>query len=117
MAGRPFGKVAAEMIAAGQSEPAVLREFRDRYVLKRRKVAVKALEDAFSSGEMKRSVDPELLLDLIFGPIYFRLLVKHQPLDQAFGKNLLDYVLRRAVTIDGTGDHNVISIRRVTKRN
>ena len=94
----PFGKVAAEMIAAGQSEPALLREFRDRYVLKRRKVAVKALEDAYASGEMKRSVDPELLLDLIFGPIYFRLLVKHQPLDQVFGKDLLDYVLRPAVT-------------------
>jgi len=90
-----FGKVAAEMIAAGQSEPAVLREFRDRYVLKRRKVAVKALEEAHASGEMNRSVDPELLLDLIFGPIYFRLLVKHQPLNQAFGKDLLDFVLRK----------------------
>jgi AcrR family transcriptional regulator len=91
----PFGKVAAEMIAAGQSEPAVLREFRDRYVLKRREVAVKSIEEAYASGEMKRSVDPELLLDLIFGPIYFRLLVKHQPLDQAFGRELLDYVLGR----------------------
>jgi AcrR family transcriptional regulator len=112
----PFGKIAAEMIAAGQSEPAVLREFRDRYVLKRRMVAVKALEDAYASGEMKRSVDPELLLDLIFGPIYFRLLVKHQPLDQAFGKNLLDYVLRRAVTINVAGDYDALSIRGVTKR-
>ena len=91
----PFGKVAAEMIAAGQSEPAVLREFRDRYVLKRRKVAVKALEEAYAAREMKRSVDPELLLDLIFGPIYFRLLVKHQPLNQAFGKDLLDFVLQK----------------------
>ena len=91
----PFGRVAAEMIAAGQSEPTVLREFRDRYVLKRRKVAVKALEEAYASGEMKRSVDPELLLDLIFGPIYFRLLVKHQPLSQAFGKDLLNFVLQK----------------------
>jgi AcrR family transcriptional regulator len=92
----PFGKVAAEMIAAGQSEPKVLREFRDRYVLKRRKVAVNALEDAYASGEMKRSVNPELLLDLIFGPIYFRLLVKHQPLNQAFGRELMDYVLGKS---------------------
>jgi AcrR family transcriptional regulator len=89
----PFGKVAAEMITEGQSEPAVLREFRDRYVLKRRKVSVKALEDAISSGKISRSVDPEILLDLIFGPIYYRLLVKHQPLDQAFGRALVDYVL------------------------
>lgn len=89
----PFGKVAAEMIAEGQSEPAVLREFRDRYLLKRRVVAVKAIEDASASGEFERSVDPELLCDLIFGPIYYRLLVKHQPLDQKFGTALVDYVL------------------------
>jgi AcrR family transcriptional regulator len=89
----PFGKVAAEMIAEGQSEPAVLREFRDRYLLKRRKVSVRVLKHAIASGEFKRSVDPELLLDLIFGPIYYRLLVKHQPLDQAFGTALVDYVL------------------------
>jgi Tetracyclin repressor-like, C-terminal domain len=57
-------------------------------------IAVKALQDAYASGDLKRSVDPELFLDLIFGPIYFRLLVKHQPLDQAFGKDLLDFVLR-----------------------
>jgi AcrR family transcriptional regulator len=89
----PFGKVAAEMIAEGQSEPAVLREFRDRYLLKRRKVSIRALKGAIASGEFKRSVDPELLLDLIFGPIYYRLLVKHQPLNQEFGTALVDYVL------------------------
>jgi AcrR family transcriptional regulator len=91
----PFGRIAAEMIAEGQSEPVVLREFRNRYIFKRRAVSVKAIEDAYASGEFKRSVDPELLLDLIFGPIYYRLLVKHQPLDQQFGKALLDYVLAR----------------------
>ena len=90
---RPFGRIAAEMIAEGQSEPAVLREFRDRYLLKRRMVAVRAIKDASASGEFKRSVDAELLCDLIFGPIYYRLLVKHQPLDQKFGRSLLDFVL------------------------
>jgi AcrR family transcriptional regulator len=89
----PFGKIAAEMIAEGQSEPAVLREFRNRYVLKRRAVSVKAFQDASASGEFNRSVDHELLSDLIFGPIYYRLLVKHQPLDQKFGKALVDQIL------------------------
>jgi len=89
----PFGKLAAELIAAGQSEPDVLREFRDRYMLKRREVLGKALEDAYAAGEFKRAVDAELLSDLIFGPIYYRLLVKHQPLDQQFGAALVDHVL------------------------
>jgi AcrR family transcriptional regulator len=88
-----FGKVAAEMIAEGQSEPAVLREFRNGYLLKRRAVSVKAFENASASGIFRRSVDPELLSDLIFGPIYYRLLVKHQPLNQSFGTALVDYIL------------------------
>lgn len=92
-----FGKIAAEMIAEGQSEPALLREFRNRYMLKRRAVSVKAFQDAAASGEFKRPVDPELLSDLIFGPIYYRLLVKHQPLDQRFGKALVEYVLAHIV--------------------
>jgi len=89
----PFGKVAAEMIAEGQSDPAVLREFRNRYLLKRRSVLAKAFKDEIAAGTVKGPVDHELLLDLIFGPIYYRLLLKHQPLDQAFGAALVEYVL------------------------
>jgi len=89
----PFGKVAAEMIAEGQSDPAVLREFRNRYLLKRRSVLAKAFKDDLAVGTLKEPVDHELLLDLIFGPIYYRLLMKHQPLDQAFGAALVEYVL------------------------
>ncbi len=37
--------------------------------------------------------DPELLIDLIYGPIYYRLLVGHQPLDTCFGDALVDSVL------------------------
>lgn len=40
-----------------------------------------------------REVDPELLIDMIYGPIYYRLLVKHQPLDQRFGDELLDQIM------------------------
>ena len=89
----PFGKVAAEMIAEGQSDPAVLREFRNRYVLKRRAVLAKAFKEELAAGRLKGPVDHDLLLDLIFGPIYYRLLVKHQPLDQAFGTALVEHVL------------------------
>ena len=81
------------MIAEGQSDPAVLREFRNRYLLKRRSVLAKAFKDDLAAGTLKEPVDHELLLDLIFGPVYYRLLVKHQPLDQAFGAALVEYVL------------------------
>ena len=85
-----FGKVVAEIIGEGQGDVEVLREYRDRYVHKRRAVTREAIERAVAGGEFKRKVDPEFLIDLIYGPIYYRLLVQHQKLDQRFGQALVD---------------------------
>lgn len=85
-----FGKVAAEIIAEGQSDPAILREYRDRYMIKRRAFAYEVIDRAVEAGELKPPVDAELLMDMIYGPIYFRLLVRHGELDQAFGDALVD---------------------------
>ena len=88
-----FGKVSAEIVAEGQSEPDVLREYRERYVLKRRAYSRGLVERAKASGEFRADVDPELLIDMVYGPIYYRLLVGHQPLDKRFGDALVDGVM------------------------
>lgn len=89
-----FGKVAADIIAEGQSEPHVLEEYRNRYMSKRRAFTTEQLARAQASGEFTKSIAPDLLIDMIYGPIYYRLLVGHQKLDQRFGKELVDQVLK-----------------------
>lgn len=91
-----FGKVAREIIAEGQSDPNVLREYRDRYLSKRRAFSHTVIERAKATGEFRSDVDPDLLIDMIYGPIYYRLLLQHEPLDEAFGKRLVDEALTRA---------------------
>lgn len=88
-----FGKVAADIISEGQSDPTVLNEFRERYMLKRRAFTREWIARARASGEFRQEVDPELLMDMVYGPIYFRLLVRHQPLDARFGEQLLGHVM------------------------
>jgi AcrR family transcriptional regulator len=87
------GKVAAEILAEGQSEPGVLQEYRDRYLSKRRAFATEVIERAQASGEFRKDIDPQVLIDMIFGPIYYRRLVRHQPLDERFGNELVDHLL------------------------
>jgi len=87
------GKVAAEILAEGQSEPSVLQEYRDRYQSKRRACATEVIERAQASGEFRKDIDPQVLIDMIFGPIYFRRLVRHQKLDERFGKELVDHIM------------------------
>ncbi len=88
-----FGKVAADIISEGQSDPSVLQEYRDRYVSKRRAFTLEVIRQAYACGEFKRPVDPELLIDMLYGPIYYRLLLRHRPIDEQFGNDLLDHVL------------------------
>src|SRR5215813_2963145 len=88
-----FGTVSAQIIAQGQSDPAVLHEYRERYVRMRRDLTIPVIERGYVTGEFKRRVDPHLLIDMIYGPIYYRLLVRYLPLNQAFIDELLDHVL------------------------
>ena len=85
-----FGKVIAELIAEGQSDPKVLRELYDQHIGVRRAHAVVEIEKAKLSGEFREDTDAELLVDQIFGPIYYRMLLRITPLDRAFGDKLLD---------------------------
>lgn len=87
------GKVAAEILAEGQSEPGVLQEYRERYLRKRRAFAAEVIARAQASGEFRKDIDPQVLQDMIFGPLYFRRLVRHQPLDERFGNELVDHIL------------------------
>jgi hypothetical protein len=37
-----------------------------------------------SDGEIRADIDPDTALDLLYGPLYIRLLLKHAPLDEDF---------------------------------
>jgi hypothetical protein len=89
-----FGKVITELIAEGQSDPKVLQELYEQHIGVRRAKTAADIERGKASGEFSADTDAELLVDQIFGPIYYRMLLRITPLDQAFGDKLLDQVLR-----------------------
>ena len=92
-----FGKVLSELIAEGQSSPTVLLELGE-LLIDARRLALKAdVERGKLNGEFSSDVDPDLLVDSIFGPLFYHLLLKIRPLDQAYGTYLIDQVLRGAV--------------------
>src|SRR6201987_4913904 len=89
----PFGKIVAGLIAEGQSEPAVLQEFFDRWVSPRRTATIADLERGKNAGELRPETEPELLNDAIFGVIYYRLLLRSDPLTRRFGDELVEQVI------------------------
>jgi AcrR family transcriptional regulator len=88
-----FGKVMADLIAEGQSEPGVLRDLFGQHVSVRRAAAIADVRRGQAAGEIAADVDPELMIDGMIGPIYFRLLMQHAPLTQDFGQAIVSQVL------------------------
>ena len=89
-----FGRFFADLIAEGQSDPAVLRELYDKHIAIRRASAAADVERGKAMGEFSTDTDPILLIDALFGAIYLRLLLKFAPLTDEYGSDLVDQVLR-----------------------
>jgi AcrR family transcriptional regulator len=90
----PFGKIVAGLIAEGQSEPGVLKEFFDRWVSPRRTATIADLQRGKNASELRSEAEPELLNDAIFGAIYYRLLLRSGPLTRRFGEELVEQIIR-----------------------
>ncbi|CAN7728311.1 TetR/AcrR family transcriptional regulator [Variovorax sp. LjRoot290] len=78
------GRIVSQIMAEGQGDPDVLREFRERFWYGRRAVVREVVEQARLRGEFRSDIDTELQMDVMYAPIYFRLLMGHLPLDKKF---------------------------------
>lgn len=94
------GYILAQIIAEGQSDPEVLKEFRSRFWDDRRALALKLVEKACEQGELRDDIPPDLMLDHMFAPIYFHLLSGQTPLNEAFSDTLCDSLMRLLAPAD-----------------
>jgi AcrR family transcriptional regulator len=90
--GGPLGRVIAAVIGAGQSEPEMLEAFQNYYVEPRRREARELLKRAMKNGELRPDLDPNLILDILYGPLYLRLLIQSGPLTLAFIDQVFEIV-------------------------
>ena len=90
----PTGRHVTTMIAASDSETEFSKAFRNHFVLARRAEGRVLLEQAIRDREVRRDLDVEVALDLLYGPLFFRLLMGHAPLDEAFVDRSLLLALR-----------------------
>jgi AcrR family transcriptional regulator len=89
---RPFGRVIAGLVAQAQTDPEFATLYRDHFVRPRRDATRPLLLRAIDRGEVAAGTDLELALDLLYGPIYHRLLHGHAPLTERFVTQVIDAV-------------------------
>ncbi len=84
------GAVVGELIGQAQTDPELQAAFLQRYSGPRRALAVEALRQTQARGQVRATVDPEIVVDQLWGACYHRLLVPDQPLTEEFVDGLLD---------------------------
>ncbi|MDF5718343.1 MAG: TetR/AcrR family transcriptional regulator [Rhizonema sp. NSF051] len=88
-----LGSAVAGLVAEAQTDSNVAEAFRDLFLADHREAIRTVLSQGITSGEIRPDLNLELGIDAIYGPIWYRLLVKHAPLDDAFAEELVNLVM------------------------
>jgi AcrR family transcriptional regulator len=88
------GYVMAELLGHAQSDPALAETLRVRWLQPRREAAAAVLRRAIDRGEIRSDVSLPVLMDELYGPVYWRLIARHEPLSDEFAHELVANTLR-----------------------
>jgi AcrR family transcriptional regulator len=78
----PSGHILGQFVAEAQSDKEFAALYRERFLKPRREATGVIFDRGVNRGEIDQNLDRELVLDLIYAPAVYRLMVGHAPLDR-----------------------------------
>ncbi|MBL4935551.1 TetR/AcrR family transcriptional regulator [Clostridium sp. YIM B02515] len=88
------GNVITQIIAEGQHDIQLAEIYRKAYFTPRREISKQILERGISRGELRKDLNIGACIDLIWGPIFYRLLITGEVIDETFIKEIVDYAFK-----------------------
>ncbi len=82
------GKPLRALAAGALTNEKVRAAFLEHWLDPRRQVAARILEDGMITGEFRQDLDIEAVIDVLFSPIYHRLLLTRMPLGRPFAESI-----------------------------
>jgi AcrR family transcriptional regulator len=86
--------VMPSLVGAMRQRPELARAVRDGFLATRREALRTVLERGVARGELRSDLDFELALDVLGGPLFYRLLITGGPLDEHLAEGVADLILR-----------------------
>lgn len=83
------GEVMAELIGQAQSDPALADTLVSRWLEPRRAATAAVLQRAVDRGDVRPDIDVPVVMDELYAPLYYRLLFRHEPLDDELATSLV----------------------------
>src|SRR6478735_489700 len=75
------GRLVAQLIAECQYDSATMAEFKERFWTPRAQAVIPLIHRAIDEGSIRGDLDPELITEMLYAPVYFRLLFRTGALD------------------------------------
>jgi AcrR family transcriptional regulator len=88
-----LGQVMQGLVSEVAADPELARTYRERVVSHRLADVTELVERGISRGELRAGLNPEMVTDLLLGPIYYRFFLSGSPMDEGFGKSLVATLL------------------------
>jgi len=96
-----MGRVMQGLISDLAANPDLAHAFQERVVALRVAEVRRLIEHGIERGDLRPDADVELAHELLFGPVYYRLLLSGAPLEKGLAERVVDAVLP-AFAVDTT---------------
>lgn len=89
-----LGRTMVALVAESGEDSEIAKAFYTYYLNPRREDAKLILERAIAQGEIQPTINPDVVSDMLYGPVYFRILIYKKKVDTTFIKTLVDQVMK-----------------------
>ena len=83
------GRIMAELIGQAQSDPVLAGTLRSGWLLPRREATAAVLRRAIGRNQVRSDIDIPTVMDQLYAPVYWRLMMGHAPLGDDLAADLV----------------------------
>lgn len=93
VADAPVGRLMMSLLGVAQDDPELRTALLEGLFYPRREASARAIRQAQASGALRPDVTAHMAADLLFGPLFYRMLFGHEPVTESFINHVFQYVL------------------------
>jgi AcrR family transcriptional regulator len=88
------GRLMPNLVGAMAEKPGLARTVRGEFLSGRRAALTEVLRRGIERGDLRSELDVELALDVLGGPLFYRLLITGGPIDEQLAEGVAHLILR-----------------------
>ena len=92
-AGALPGRLMLSLVAEGQNDPVVRAALQKGLFNPRRKATAEVIRRAQAAGQLRTGVPPLVAVDLLFGPVFYRRLLRDEPVTERFVREVFEQLM------------------------